>query len=191
MASTAFSQLQLLEWSGSRSWEGNCLLAELATEAIFLSPLQRLHTGNETERARQATHTGLKCPGLLSFHPQGPLRPGPVSPSTARSPITRSPALTLDAGVALPCSMPRQITKGVGSRPVLRAALCSAVGHFVFVEKSPCSVLGSREESLALPVRSPCRALTLLQLCVANGARVVPVILLEEVPPLLDEFPQG
>lgn len=106
VASTAFSQLQLLEWSGSQSWEGNCFLAELAIEAIFLSTLQWLHTRNATERARQATHTGLKCPGLLSFHPQCPLQPGPVSPSTARSPITRSPPLTLDAGVPLPCSMP-------------------------------------------------------------------------------------
>lgn len=35
------------------------------------------------------------------------------------------------------------------------------------------------------------RALTLLQLCGADGARAVPVILLKEVPPLLEEFPQG
>lgn len=33
------------------------------------------------------------------------------------------------------------------------------------------------------------RALTLLQLCGANGSRAVPVILLKEVPPLLEEFP--
>lgn len=32
-------------------------------------------------------------------------------------------------------------------------------------------------------------AFTLLQLCGANGARAVPVILLKEVPPLLEEFP--
>lgn len=34
-------------------------------------------------------------------------------------------------------------------------------------------------------------ALTLLQLCVADGARAVSVVLLEEVSPVLDELPQG
>lgn len=37
----------------------------------------------------------------------------------------------------------------------------------------------------------PTMALTLLQLCGADGSRAVPVILLEEVLPLLEEFPQG
>lgn len=55
----------------------------------------------------------------------------------------------------------------------------------------PCSVLGSKEKG-PLCLRTECRqALTLLQLCVADGARAVPVILLEEVLPLLDELPQG
>lgn len=75
-------------------------------------------------------------------------------------PITRSPAPILDTGVSLLwilAQCPSQVTEGVGSGPVSRAVIFSAVGHWVLVEKSPCSILGSREKSLALPVHSvPC-----------------------------------
>lgn len=79
-----------------------------------------------------------------------------------------------------------------GEWACVEGSILQAVGHLVLIEKRPCSVLGSKEKGLALPVPCvPAMALTLLQLCVANRARVVPVILLEEVLPLLDELPKG